>query len=53
MSNDGTGAEHYTIGARPIKRLAKNQKSYFTDETGIIRFTQENRPATVSDRPVD
>jgi hypothetical protein len=40
---------HYVVSARPIKRLAKDQRSYFTDETGVIRFTAENRMATSAD----
>lgn len=44
---------HYTITARPIKRLVKNQKSYFTDETGLIRFTTENRATARADTPLD
>jgi hypothetical protein len=44
---------HYTIIARPIKRLVKDQRSFFTDETGVIRFTTENRAATIADPPLD
>ncbi len=44
---------HYTITARPIKRLVKDQRSFFTDETGVIRFTTENRAATIADPPLD
>jgi hypothetical protein len=40
---------HYTISATPVKRLTSNQKSYFTNDVGFIRFTDEDRPATVSD----
>jgi hypothetical protein len=45
--------KHYTISARPIKRLVKDQRSFFTDETDVIRFTTENRAATGSDPPID
>ncbi len=45
--------KHYTITARPIRRLVKNQRSFFTDETHVIRFTTENRPATASDPQID
>jgi hypothetical protein len=44
---------HYTITARPIKRLMKDQRSFFTDETNVIRFTTENRAATAADPPLD
>ena len=49
----GHSIKHYTITARPIKRLVKNQRSFFTDETGVIRFTTENRTATAADPPLD
>ncbi|MGC1616770.1 MAG: hypothetical protein WA736_18995, partial [Candidatus Acidiferrum sp.] len=45
--------QHYTVIAQPLKRLIKNQRSFFTDETGVIRFTTENRPATSSDAALD
>lgn len=44
--------EHYTISARPVKRLVKDQRSFFTDETGVIRFTTEKRAATKADPPL-
>lgn len=40
---------HYTIVARPIKMLVNDQKSFFTDETGFIRYTSKNRDATSRD----
>jgi len=43
---------HYAISARPLKILIKGQRSFLTDETGVIRFTEENRPATTSDSPI-
>ena len=49
---DGSPAvKSYTITARPIKRLVRDQKGFFTDETGVIRFTTENRAATKHDPP--
>jgi len=44
---------HYTLTARPTKRWVRDQKSYFTDETGVIRFTTENRPARATDQPIE
>lgn len=41
--------QHYQILAYPSPRLTKRQRSYFSDETGIIRFTDENRKATSAD----
>lgn len=45
--------QHYIVIAQPLNRLVKNQQSFFTDETGVIRFTTENRPATSADAIVD
>jgi len=43
----------YTITARPIIRLSNDQRSFFTDETGVIRFTTKNRDATVKDSAIE
>lgn len=43
---------HYAITAVPVERIAPNQRSFFTDETGVIRFTQQKRPPTVKDSPL-
>ncbi|MGA2300857.1 MAG: hypothetical protein ABSG77_09215 [Candidatus Acidiferrum sp.] len=45
----GTPVRHYTIVARPVQLLAAGEKSFFTDETGLIRFTNEDRAAKVTD----
>ena len=44
--------KHYTITAHPIVRMSKDQRSFFTDETGVIRFTTENRNARITDPPI-
>jgi hypothetical protein len=49
----GKPVTRYTIKARPIKRLVKDERSFFTDETGVIRSTKENRAATAADPPID
>jgi hypothetical protein len=47
---DATGKiRHYTVVARPLKYQGVSENSYFTDETGIIRSTTEDRDATASD----
>ena len=43
----------YTMNARPIKRLFADQRSFFSDESGVIHFTTEDRLATVADPPLD
>ena len=48
-----TPVRHYTVTATPIKWLSKNQRSFFTDESGIIRSTTQHRSATSADTPVD
>jgi hypothetical protein len=43
----------YTISARPsLECRGKGLKSFFADQTGVIRETRENRPATVHDPPL-
>jgi hypothetical protein len=44
--------KHYTVIAKPTKRFTKNQESFFTDETGVIRFTREDRTPTKHDPPL-
>ncbi len=48
----GTPITHYTLVARPLKPLAPGEKSFFTDESGLIRFTKEDRAAKVTDPPI-
>ncbi len=43
---------HYTITAEPVSP-STGIYSYYLDETGVLRRTKENRPATSSDPPVD
>lgn len=44
--------ETYTISARPILDCQGHLPSYFTNQTGVIRMTKENRPATAKDPPL-
>lgn len=49
------GVKSYTFTGRPLKYVREGrwgERSYFTDETGIIRGTRENRAATASDPPI-
>ena len=41
----------YTVTARPVT-WKPGVWSFFTDETGVIRWTDENRPPTVTDGPL-
>ena len=42
----------YTVVAQPATPSVSGNRSFFTDETGVIRITGENRPASVSDTPI-
>ena len=44
--------EHYQITATP-QRWGEGMRSFFTDETAVIRATEESRPATLNDPPLD
>jgi hypothetical protein len=41
--------KHYTISARPLSVLVEGQRSFFTDESCVIRSTRKNRVARASD----
>jgi hypothetical protein len=48
-----TGAiKHYKILAQPATRIGKHQRSYYTDETGVIRWTELAREPAVTDAPL-
>ena len=46
---DGT---KYVLVARPNRFGNTGRRSFLADETGVIRFTNDDRAATVEDRPV-
>jgi hypothetical protein len=50
----GEGGEiaAFTVTAEPRDAACAGCAHYFTDETGIIRWTGESRPATAKDRPL-
>jgi hypothetical protein len=45
--------KHYVIIAEPVRRISKRQRSYFTDESGVIRFTEQRREPTSTDPPLE
>ncbi len=47
----GAGNATFTIYATPIT-YDGGSRSFFSDETGYIRYTTEDRPATVEDKPL-
>jgi hypothetical protein len=42
----------YTLTAQPIEYGRTGVRSFFTDESGAIRWTRENRPAAAQDPPL-
>ena len=49
---DKTGhVKTYTVVARPVSSNT-GRNSYFSDESGVIRQTSEDRPATAKDPPL-
>lgn len=47
------GTKTYALIARPIQYGSTGQRSYFTNESGIIRATSENRAAGPNDPPIN
>ncbi len=46
------GAKSYSLTARPVSFGKTGRLSFFVDESGTIRATREDRPATASDPPL-
>jgi hypothetical protein len=44
--------QSYTVGARPVRFGCGGEASFFTDQSGVIRSTQENRPPDGQDPPL-
>ncbi len=47
----GAGNDSFAIYATPIT-YETGTRSFFSDESGFIRYTAEERPATVDDKPL-
>jgi hypothetical protein len=45
-------AKNYMATARPVVFGKTGRRSFFVDQTGVIRCTSENRSATVGDPPI-
>jgi len=45
-------ADTFTINATPMDYGSTGSRSFFSDETGVIRYTREDRPATARDKPL-
>jgi len=51
--SDASGRTQYILLARPIAYKQTGQRSFFTDASGTIRFTAEDRTPTAQDPPLD
>jgi type IV pilus assembly protein PilA len=52
-SDPKSPAESFSIVATPVKRLTKEQKGFYIDETGVVRWTSAHRRAKASDPPLN
>ncbi len=48
----GAGATSFAIDARPTGFLNSGIRSFYADETAVIRYTTANSAATASDKPL-
>jgi hypothetical protein len=49
----GLPVKQYVILANPARRISDDQRSYYADETDIIRYTTQKRDATQSDSKIN
>ena len=42
----------FTVRVTPVEYGAETGKSFYSDDSGVIRVTTEDRPATVNDPPM-
>ena len=47
------GASGYAVTADPIRRGSTAQRSYYADQTGIIRYSDSGGPATADSPPLE
>ncbi len=53
LSAKGPPGTAYTYVARPVEFGRTGYRSFFTDESGVIRFASDDRPATAADPPLN
>lgn len=46
------GVQGYQIWASPQRQSSPPLRSFYSDETGVVRYTNEARPASESDPPI-
>jgi len=49
----GSVGSVFTVDATPMTYGSTGTRSFFSDETGVIRYTREDRPATANDKPLE
>ena len=47
------GASGYSVTANPIRRGSTGQRSFYTDQTGVIRYSENGEPATEDSPPLE
>jgi type IV pilus assembly protein PilA len=47
------GFQQYTIAAVPLNIGQTGQRGFFTDESGVIRFTTNGKPPTIASPPLN
>lgn len=48
-----SSGDWYKVTATPVQYGKNGKKSFFTDETAVLRYTDENRPANEHDKGLD
>ncbi len=48
----GSDGRTFTVNARPVTRGERTNRSFYSDQIGVIRYTKEDRPATADDPPL-
>jgi type IV pilus assembly protein PilA len=47
------GASRYSVTGDPIQRGSTGQRSFYTDQTGVIRYSDNGEPATKDSPPLE
>ncbi len=48
----GSDGRTFTVNATPLSHAGTEPRSFYSDETGVIRYTREDRPAWFRDPPL-
>lgn len=47
------GASGFTVTADPVRRNSTGRSSFYTDQTGVIRYSNDGEPATADSPPLE